>query len=134
MAKDYRLKENRLECFERYYIAQLLSGDIDPPYAALNWSFEKYNLNREQQYWMSFLYGVTYETDTVAYTFFYFPKYPPDLKKLQQWHTINWRRLVYGTDRIHTKGHLVEMIESYINLVGKSQVNFFESFITNLDP
>jgi hypothetical protein len=127
--KDYRLKANRLESFERYYVAQLKSNDIDPAYATLNWLFEKYNSSKEQQYWMSFLYGVTYELDSVAYICHYFPDYPPDLNKLQQWHTINWRRLVYESDRIHCKGHLVEMVQSYMDLVGKSQVNFFESFI-----
>ena len=129
--KDYRLQEHRYEAFERYYVAQALSGDIDPGYPALTWLFENgYASTREQRYWWTFLYGVVYCVPTVFYIASYFPDFPPDLEELEEWHAENWRKLIYGTDRRYCKGHLVEMVESYIDLVGDSQQEYFESFMT----
>lgn len=128
--KDYRLKENRQEAFERYYVAMLRTGDIDP-YPVMNWLFEKrYAKTAEDRYWWAFLYANTYCVSTVFYITSFFPKYPPDFKSLEAWHKDNWKKLHYETDCQYNKGHLVEMVADYIYLVGESQCRFFDLFIT----
>ena len=127
--KDYRKKEYRWECLEKYYVAQVSSGDIDPAYGALNWLFDhNFAKTREQRFWRCFLYGVTYCVPTVFYITSYFPDLPTDFTKLELWHKDNWGKLHYGTDRRYCKGHLVEMAQSYRQLVGGSQTNFFKRF------
>lgn len=133
--KDYRLKENRQECFKRYYVAQVMTGDIDPAYSTLRWLFDKkFAKTMEDRYWWSFLYGVTYCVPTVFYITSYFPHYPPNLRDLGAWHKENWQKLHYETDRRYCKGHLVEMVSSYRRLVGKNQEDFFMNCLELPDP
>lgn len=129
--KDYRLKENRWDAWKMYHSALAQSGDMEPHHWEMDWYFDrKYAESKEDQHWWCWLFAVTDCLPTVLYIVSQFPHYPPDMKRLRKWHDANWRTLHYETDRRHCKGHLMEMLRSYMRLVGRNQDQYFNSLIT----
>jgi len=127
-AGDHR--KNKRESFKRYSAAAIRSWEIDPNYPLMNYLFQRYELSKSQEYWACFLYGVFYHPGTVFYVMQEFPEFEKvDLGRLQRWHDQNWRQLRYNKDRKYEKGHFVQMVKSYIDLIGSqtptSQDEFF---------
>lgn len=126
---DYRLKENRLEAFIKFYAWQLTFRDCDPALWMMNYLNQRFEHNSEQRLWFSWLYANTYYLPTAWVLFQEFPDYEcATLDRLEQWNTANYKRLRYQTDTKYNKGHLPVMFASYQKAIGKRlQRSFFES-------
>lgn len=133
---DFRKVENRLKAFLLYYAATIVTWDIDPAYPAINYLFRRYELSKEQEYWVCWLYGVFYQVGTLHWFMQEFPEFEKvDIGRLERWHAEHWRELRYETDRRYCKGHLVEMFNSYKEAIGnQTQEQFFAGLLTSDDP
>jgi hypothetical protein len=133
MAIDFR--KARRDGFILWYAAQVLT-DIDPAFPTLDEIFDRYELSLKQQYWVAFLYAVFYENATVFLVMQEFPELEKvDVGRVQRWHEKNWTLLQYQTDRRWNKGHLVEMVKSYKELIGnQTQHQFFSALMVPYDP
>lgn len=129
MPIDYRLKENRLEAFIKFYTWQLTFKDNDPALWMMNYLNQRFEHNSEQRLWFSWLYANTYYLPTAWVLFQEFPDYEcATLDRLELWNTENYKRLRYQTDTKYNKGHLPVMFASYQKAIGKRlQRSFFES-------
>ena len=127
---DYRLKENRLKAFLRWYAWSLKYKDCDPPIWMLNYLFDRFEHNIEQKLWISWIYGTTYHLPTAWIIWNEFPDFElVDLKRLKQWNDKNYHRLRYQTDTKYNKGYLPQQFESYKEWIGtKSQRAKFKHF------
>lgn len=135
--KDYR--KNMRECFKHYSVAAITSWEIDPAYPLLNYIFRRYEFSKSQEYWACWLYGVFYHPGSVFFVLNEFPEFEKvDIARLTKWHSENWQKLRYNTDRKWEKGHFVEMFISYRDLIGgqhpTAQEDFFTKLLTNQDP
>lgn len=124
------------QAFKDYYVAIVSTWEVDPNYPLLSYCFQRYELSKEQEYWWCWLYGVFYHPGTLFWFAQEFPEFEKvDVGRLERWHTTNWRRLRYNTDRKYEKGHLVEMFLSYKELIGdQSQEQFFSGLLQSNDP
>ena len=131
--RDYNILDYRTERwkgFKDYYIKEMYSGD-DPNCPALNYICDKFKLTEEQRYWIAFLYGTNYCVPTTYYIFMEFPDFENiDTEKLQLWWVKNKEKTYFQTDRAKVKNfdYFVRCVESYQDLVGKSQVKTFNNF------
>jgi hypothetical protein len=132
-AIDFR-KERR-EGFCQYYAAQVLT-DIDPAFPTISELFDRYELSLEQRLWVAFLYAHFYENASVFLVMQEFPELEKiDIGRLERWHAQHWRTLQYQTDRRWNRGHLVEMVQSYKDLIGnQTQFEFFRNLVVDGDP
>lgn len=128
MVIDYRLKENRLDAFIKWYAWELTFKDCDPAIWMMNYLNQRFEHNSEQRLWFSWLYANTYYLPTAWVLFQEFPDYElATIDRLEQWNTANYKRLRYQTDTKYNKGHLPVMFASYQKHIGKrSQRSFFE--------
>jgi len=128
---DYRI--NRRQGFIDYYASIIATWDVDPAYPLMKYLIDRYELSREQQYWLVFLYATFYHVASVHWVMQEFPDFQlVDVDRLQQWHDKHWRLLQYETDRRHEKGKFVEGFKSYQAWVGSGTQE--EKFIELLDP
>lgn len=131
---DFRLPKYRREVFLRFYEFHLKyyshPGAI---YYMIPYLISKFNLDKEQQYWLVFLNGCTQNICTTWVVFQMFPNFKDITEeKFEEWHSKYWRRLDFDTDRRYQKGHLVELWKNYKdNLGGRTQVEFFERYLCN---
>lgn len=108
-------------------------GDCDPAYPALNYIADYIELNKEQRYWLAWLYGCTYCAPTAWYILNEFPDYENvNVERLQRWWNDNKRSLVFQTDRryVQNTDKFIQMFKSYKLLVGDRQAENFEFFKT----
>jgi hypothetical protein len=133
---DFRKLENRLKAFLLYYAAVTVTWDVDPAYPAINYLFRRYELSKEQEYWVCWLYGVFYQIGSLFWFMQEFPEFEKvDLGRLERWHKQHWRELRYETDRRYCKGHLVDMFVSYKAAIGqRTQEEWFAELLTSEDP
>jgi len=126
---------DRLLGYLIYHYSMQMSWDIDPAYPALNHLQKENNLTEEQFIWLSWLYGQTYCTPTTYYIFSAFPDFEDiDNNKFNKWHTNNWKKLLYATDKRHEKGKLFETYLSYKKVLnGVSQQELINKLIDS-DP
>lgn len=128
---DYRMY--RRQGFVDYYVSIIKSWDVDPAYPMMRYMIERYELSREQQYWMMWLYGVFYHVASVHWVMQEFPDFElVDLDRLQKWHDKHWKLLQYETDRRHEKSLFVDRFKSYKEWVGDSTQE--ARFVALLDP
>lgn len=134
--KDYRKPEHRLEGFLKYYYAILLTEEYDPAYYTLRYLFERYELNVEQRFWMSWLYGFIYNVATAWVVWNEFPDFENvDFDRLKAWEDRNWTRMVYETDTRYKKGKLQVSFPDYQARVRSagSQREFFKGVCSSPD-
>tara|TARA_R110001592_G_scaffold9025_2_gene48460 strand:- start:775 stop:1728 length:954 start_codon:yes stop_codon:yes gene_type:complete len=111
---DYRKKENREEAFKIWCAWSIIHKDCDPALWLLNYLFERYEHNIEQKYWISWIYGTTYNLPTAWIIWNEFPDFHlVDQKRLEDWNTKNYKILRYQTDTKYNKGYLPKQFESY---------------------
>lgn len=130
---DHRL--NLRKSFKQYCVAAIASEEIDPAYSMMTYLFERYELSLEQRLWICYLYGVFYHVGSVFLILQEFPDFAKvDLGRLTRWHTKHWRTLCYNSDRKWERGHLPEMVASYIEVIGSqapdAQQKFFAGLLT----
>jgi hypothetical protein len=128
---DYRIY--RRQSFLDYYVSLIVSWDVDPAYPLMKYIIDRYELSREQQYWMMWLYGVFYHVASVHWVMQEFPDFElVDVDRLERWHAKHWRLLQYETDRRHEKGLFVDRFKSYKSWVGEGTQE--DKFVGLLDP
>tara|TARA_R110000822_G_scaffold310532_1_gene443763 strand:- start:971 stop:1930 length:960 start_codon:yes stop_codon:yes gene_type:complete len=111
---DYRVKENRLAGFEKWYKWSIKYNDCDPSIYLLNYLFDRFEHNIEQKLWICFLYGTTYYLPTAWIIWNEFPDYElVDYDRLKKWNDDNYSRLRYQTDTKYNKGYLPQQFLSY---------------------
>lgn len=107
--------------YPEYHHAMMEAGDTDPAYPCLRYVCRRFELNREQQYWLAFLYATCYCGPTVFYIYNEFPDYENvDVGRLQRWWIANKHRLIFQSDRmrIKTQNLFVPCFESYKATLG----------------
>lgn len=115
---DYRLKENRKEAFVDWYGWSLKYKDCDPAIWLTNYLFDRFEHNLEQKYWIAWIYGTTYNLPTAWIIWNEFPDFDlVDYNRLEQWNSLNYKRLRYQTDTKYNKGFLPKQFLSYKNWV-----------------
>jgi len=127
---------NNWEYFKDYWKKMVCFFDCDPAYPAMNYICDRLELNIEQRYWMSFLYGCTYSAPAVYYIMNEFPDYENvNVKRLQKWWNKNKNKVVFQSDRAKVKNfnQFVPAFESYQKLIGGSQRDAFSKFFSIKD-
>ncbi len=129
---DYRDPKYRKEVFMKFYEFHLkYASHPGCVYYLMPYIVDSLNLDTESKYWLAYINGVTQNLCTSLVILKNFPDYKSlDLNHLENWHSKNWRLLDYDTDRRYQKGHLVKMIKNYKEVVGESQVKYFNRFFT----
>jgi len=131
---DFRLRENRIEAFIRWFVWGLRTTDVDPPIALLNYIFDRQEYNIEQKFWIVFLYGCTYQPVTSYCIWNEIPDYENvNIERLMIWNTKNYNHLRYQTDTRYAKGYLPEMYLSYKEAVGENQLDTFMALCSSQD-
>jgi len=125
---DFRLPQFREEVFLKFYEFHLeFYSHPGCVYYLMPHLWIELEMNEEQKLWLAYLNGVTQNLCTSYIIFKNFPNYDEVnlVSKLEKWHSVNWRKLDYDTDRRYQKGHLVKMVKNYIDVVGPSQADYF---------
>lgn len=118
---DYRIKENRLTGFMRWYAWEVQYKDCDPALWMMNYLNKRYEHNTEQRIWFCWLYGNTYYLPTAWVLMQEFPDFElATIDRLLWWNAKNYKRLRYQTDTKYNKGHIPAMFASYQKVMGKS--------------
>lgn len=116
---DYRLKENRKEAFINWFGRSLEIEDCDSSLYMTNYFFDRFEYNKEQRLWLSWLYGNTYYWPTAYVIWNEFPDMDlVGVDRLTEWNNNNYKRLRYQTDTKWNKGHLPAQFVSYKEFVG----------------
>ena len=114
-----------------YHIMSSEAKDIDPSNDCLKYVSDRFELNTEQRYWLSFLFGTCYSATTVYYIYNEFPDFENvDVERLKRWWNTNKHKTLFQTDRLRIKSSdkFVETFESYKKIIGKhTQENYFKS-------
>lgn len=112
----------------QFHHAMLEAKDIDPSITCLAYLANRYELNIEQRYWLSFLYAMCYSATTVFYIYNEFPDFETvDVARLERWWKKSKRELIFQTDRqrIRSNDQFIEAFVSYKSLVRNSQQAYF---------
>lgn len=107
------------DTFVQWFGRSLEIEDCDPSLYMTNYFFDRFEYNKEQRLWLSWLYGNTYYWPTAYIIWNEFPDmHLVGTERLHDWNNENYKRLRYQTDTKWNKGHLPKMFESYKNFVG----------------
>lgn len=115
--------------YKEYHDRSMEAKDVDPSIICLQYLADRYELNIEQRYWISFLYGCTYSATTTFYIYNEFPDYiKADLGRMSDWWDNNKHKLVFQTDRLRIKSNnqFIQAVRSYRSLCGTSQRRYFK--------
>lgn len=134
--KDYKLLENRREGFKKYFYGIIKSEEYDPYYYTANYLYKRYELNEEQMFWLSWLYGFIYNGATAWVVFNEFPDFENvDIERLKEWEIRNYKRMEFEVDTRYKKCKIHVAFANYRQSVGnKTQKEFFESICNSDDP
>lgn len=114
-----------------YHIESSKARDIDPANDALRYVCNRFELNMEQRYWLSFLYSMCYSPTTTYYIYNEFPDYENvNINRLSKWWDMNKGNLIFQTDRLRIKSNnqFIPAFESYKEMIGGlTQERFFNS-------
>ena len=117
---DGRLVSNRKEKFIDWFGRSLEIEDCDPSLYMTNYFFDRFEYNKEQRLWLSWIYGNTYYWPTAYIVWNEFPDmHLVGVERLEDWNNENYKRLRYQVDTKWNKGHLPEMFLSYKDWVGE---------------
>jgi len=109
--------------FKDFYKMFRESGDCDTAYPCMNYIADRLELNKEQRYWLTLLYGCTYSAPTAYYILNEFPDFENvDENRLQRWWNDNKEKLLFQTDRAKVKNFdkFVAIFKSYKALIGNN--------------
>ena len=125
------ISASRIKDFKNWYRWSLSIKDCDPAIHMTNYLFDRFEHNKEQKLWISWIYGTTYYLPTTWVIWNEFPDMElVGVERLREWNDNNYKRLRYQTDTKWNKGHLPAQFESYKNWVGgKSQREAFHPFL-----
>jgi len=123
---------SRLDEYIQYHAISEQIGDIDPSYAMLRYVCDRFELNIEQRFWLSYLYSTCYNASTVFYIYNEFPDYlGVDVGRLQRWWNANRDRLDFQTDCrwVRSRNQFVQMFIEYRMLCGRSQEETYHNLV-----
>lgn len=125
------LSSKRKEDFIKWYKWSLSIKDCDPAIFMTNYLFDRFEHNKEQKLWISWIYGTTYYLPTTWVVWNEFPDMElVGIERLREWNNNNYKRLRYQTDTKWNKGHLPAQFESYREWVGNNtQEEAFAPFL-----
>lgn len=121
---DWRNPEKREEGFLRWLKWRMKWSDLD--HYAINNTYRdtiksptRKPMTKEQAYWFSLIFGMTYQSE-MAWTIYYnFPDFwSIDLDKLQKWNVDNMARQKYARDTKYNKGRITEQVQSLQKIIG----------------
>jgi Alpha-glutamyl/putrescinyl thymine pyrophosphorylase clade 2 len=130
------------QSFAKFYGDMMRAQDVDPAFAVINELFKRYELSKEQQYWVAFIYTMFYHN---ASTFLFMQEFPElekvDLNRLERWYKQNGKHLQFQKDRKAIKldaarlGGIVRCVADYKAMIGprSTQQDFFERFLEEND-
>lgn len=125
---DFRLPSYRREVFLRFYEFHLkYRSHPGAVYFMFPFLKEKFSLDQEQMYWLTFINGVTQHIVTTWILFEKFPTFKSDAESMQKYILDNWSKLDWDMDRRYCKTKFGDALKSYQKLVGdKTQQEFWE--------
>lgn len=127
---DWRL--NRLNGYLRFHHLMLETGDCDPQYPAMRYIADRFELNREQRYWLAYLFSCSYCAPTAYYMLNEFPDYENvDLNRLERWWLKNKHLCYFQSDRAKVKNfnQIVRMVASYQELMAGNQESAYREYL-----
>lgn len=122
---------DRTELFKSAYINAHHAKDIDPNIDMANYLVDRMEYNSDQVIWFCFLNAITYQLPTAFLIKNEFPDLEcAGIERLHNW----WKRdiqlkLPYQKDKLKQRKFLPETIESYKNVVGSSQTEYFNNLL-----
>ena len=126
------LNDERMLQFVDWFGKSVEINDCDPALYMINYFFDRFEFNREQKYWLSWIYGTTYNFPTAYVIWNEFPDFElVGQERLDTWNDANYSQLRYQTDTKWNKGHLPAQFKSYKNWVSnQTQHERFQSLMT----
>jgi hypothetical protein len=134
---DFREPKYRREVFLRFYEFHLkYRAHPGCVYYLFPYIWSELRLSFEQKLWFCFINGCTQNPCTTYVLFMVFPNLSEiDMSDLEAWHAEYWRRLDYDTDKRYSKGHFVENVKNYLEVLnGRTQEEFFWELTKDKDP
>lgn len=130
---DFRLKEHRRSSFLDYYFLLLKTEEYDPWYYTANYLFNRYELNIEQRFWLSWLYGFIYNGASAWIVFNEFPDFKyVDFDRIKRFEEKYTKFIEFETDTRYKKGQIHLAFKSYFDLLkNQTQMEFFEKICSN---
>ena len=113
----------------------LKANDVDPAISYMKYIVHRMEMNEEQVLWLCFLYGVTYQLPSA---YLIWNEYP-DLElagvaKLKEWWKDAQYKTPFQTDKMKQRKDFPHTVESYQQLVGKSQKKYFDELLSSKSP
>ena len=128
MQPDYRVE--RYRGFEVFHVVGMRMDEIDPAAPMLKYVAKALSLDRDQRFWLAYLYSTCYSAPTAFYMFMNLPR----VQELTKADILGWwvkykDKLVFETDRLRvkTQDQFPRMLMNYKTLVGSSDGLFFDS-------
>jgi hypothetical protein len=111
---------NNRSIFVEWFGRSLEIEDCDPALYMTKYFFDRFEYNKEQRLWITWIYGTTYYWPTAYVVWNEFPDMElVGVDRLRDWNNTNYRRLRYQTDTKWNKGHLADQFVSYQRYVGE---------------
>jgi hypothetical protein len=140
---DWREPEFRIEGFLRWLKWRMRWGDLDH-YVCNNayrdatgvMSPTGLPMTKEQQYWFSLIFGMTYQSEMAWVIYWNFPNFwDIDFDKLTEWNLNNMEIQKYAKDTKYNKGRIVEQVKSLREIIAPYGTieNFFNNDLSG-DP
>lgn len=140
---DWREPEFRIEGFLRWLKWRMRWGDLD--HYVCNNSYRDATgimsptglpMTKEQQYWFSLIFGMTYQSEMAWVIYWNFPNFwDIDFDKLTEWNLNNMEIQKYAKDTKYNKGRIVEQVKSLREIIAPYGTieNFFNNDLSG-DP
>ena len=132
---DFRKPIYRREVFMRFYEFHLQNrshpGGV---YFMLPWLQKKYNLDKEQMLWITFINGMSQHIVTTWMLFEQFPTFRSNPDDMQKYIRDNWAQLGWDMDRRYVKNKFGKALECYQKLIGeKTQTKYWNGLCNTSD-
>jgi hypothetical protein len=136
--RDWRKKKYRKEVFFKFMNWKLQSRSVDhftwnQGYMDTEKSPTGEPMNREQRFWFSFLFGMTYQSSMAWIHYWNHPNHQEiDVDELDEWNRETVHRQKYAKDTRYNLGRIVPMFESIRAWLNDRGDGTFEGTLENL--
>lgn len=118
--RDWRLPENRVEAFQRFYTFQLTyAGHPGMVYSFLRAIADAYDLDPDERAWLAWLNGNT-QNPAMSLLLLEEARHPKDWRKAVDFWSTNFKLMDFDTDRRHQKSKFGEATEKWAQDFGAS--------------
>ena len=125
---DYRVE--RYKGFEAFHIMGIRMDEIDPAAPMLKYIAKSLKLDRDQKFWLAYLYSTCYSAPTAYYMLVNLPRVQELTKtSILTWWINHKDKLVFESDRarVKTQNQFCIMLMNYKSLVKDSDGSFFDN-------